>query len=81
MDLPGSVAPFILRNVALLGVDSVMAPRELRLEAWGRLARELDHEKLAAMTSTVPLEGILEAGQEIVAGRIKGRVVVEVGGS
>jgi acrylyl-CoA reductase (NADPH) len=81
MDLPASVAPFILRNVALLGVDSVMAPKALRIEAWSRLARELDHGKLAAMTSTIPLEGALEAGQEIVAGRIKGRVVVEIGGS
>ena len=81
MDLPASVAPFILRNVALLGVDSVMAPKALRLEAWGRLARELDHGKLAAMTSTVPLDKVLEAGGRIVEGRIKGRVVVEIGGS
>ena len=51
----------------------------MRLEAWNRLARELDHDKLAAMTSTIPLDGVIEAGQEIVAGRIKGRVVVEIG--
>ena len=79
MDLPSTVAPFILRNVSLLGVDSVMAPKALRLEAWSRIARELDHEKLAAMTSIIPLDGVLEAGKEIVAGRIKGRVVVEIG--
>ncbi|KFG69784.1 MDR family oxidoreductase [Microvirga sp. BSC39] len=79
MDLPGTVAPFILRNVSLLGVDSVMAPKALRIEAWSRIARELDHEKLAAMTSTIPLDGVMEAGQEIVAGRIRGRVVVEIG--
>lgn len=79
MDLPSTVAPFILRNVSLLGVDSVMAPKVLRLEAWNRIARELDHDKLAAMTSTIPLDGVLEAGREIVAGRIKGRVVVEIG--
>jgi acrylyl-CoA reductase (NADPH) len=56
-----------------------MAPKGLRLEAWSRIARELDHGTLAAMTSTIPLDRVLEAGQEIVAGRIKGRVVVEIG--
>jgi acrylyl-CoA reductase (NADPH) len=79
MDLPTTVAPFILRNVTLLGVDSVMAPKALRMEAWGRLARELDHGKLAAMTSTISLDDVMEAGQKIVAGQIKGRVVVEIG--
>jgi acrylyl-CoA reductase (NADPH) len=79
MDLPATVAPFILRNVALLGVDSVMAPKALRLEAWGRLARELDLDKLAAMTSSVSLDQVSQAGREIVEGRIKGRVVVEIG--
>jgi len=78
MDLPSTVAPFILRNVALLGVDSVMAPRALRLEAWNRLVHELDHSKLAAMTSTIPLDEVVEAGRRIVAGQIKGRVVVEI---
>jgi acrylyl-CoA reductase (NADPH) len=79
MDLPSTVAPFILRNVALLGVDSVMAPKALRVEAWNRLAQELDHTKLAAMTSTIPLDQVEAAGREIVEGRIKGRVVVEIG--
>jgi acrylyl-CoA reductase (NADPH) len=78
MDLPTTVAPFILRGVSLLGVDSVMAPKALRLEAWGRIARELDHDKLAAMTSIIPLDRVMEAGRDIVAGKIKGRVVVEV---
>jgi acrylyl-CoA reductase (NADPH) len=79
MDLPGSVAPFILRNVALLGVESTMAPKPLRLEAWRRLASELDHDKLAAMTSTMKLDQIIEAGQRIVQGKVRGRIVVEVG--
>jgi acrylyl-CoA reductase (NADPH) len=78
MDLPGSVAPFILRNVALLGVESTMAPKALRLEAWRRLASDLDQDKLAAMTSTMTLEQVIEAGQQIVQGKIRGRVVVEV---
>ena len=78
-DLPGSVMPFILRGVALLGVDSVMAPRAKRVEAWGRLARELDLDKLDAMTATVPLEGVQAAAERIMAGQVRGRVVVEVG--
>ena len=79
MDLPATVAPFILRNVSLLGVDSVMAPKPRRIEAWNRLVHELDHAKLAAMTSTIPLDEVMEAGRRIVAGQVKGRVVVEIG--
>jgi acrylyl-CoA reductase (NADPH) len=79
MDLPTSVAPFILRNVALLGVESVMAPKALRLDAWSRLARDLDLDKLAAMTSTIALDQVMDAGRAIVDGKIKGRVVVEIG--
>lgn len=78
MDLPSSVAPFILRGVALLGVDSVMAPKALRVEAWDRLARELDFGKLAAMTTTVSLDRVLEAARDIVAGKVRGRLVVQV---
>ena len=78
MDLPTSVAPFILRGVSLLGVDSVMAPKSLRLEAWSRLARDLDREALARITSTIPLEGVIEAGAAILEGRIRGRVVVTI---
>lgn len=78
MDLPTSVAPFILRGVSLLGIDSVMAPRELRREAWGRLAGELDHGKLAALSRVISFEDIPEAAREIVEGRIRGRVVVQM---
>jgi len=79
MDLPTSVAPFILRGAALLGIDSVMAPKALRLEAWGRLARDLDHAKLAAMTRTIGLDEVISAGAEILAGKVRGRTVVEIG--
>ena len=79
MDLPATVAPFILRGVSLLGVDSVMAPQALRHEAWGRLASDLDRAKLAAMTSTVKLADTPQVAAEILAGRTRGRVVVEIG--
>jgi acrylyl-CoA reductase (NADPH) len=79
MDLPASVAPFILRGVALLGVDSVMCPKARRLEAWARLASDLDRDKLATMTTTIPLESVIETGKAIVEGKVRGRVVVEVG--
>ena len=79
MDLPASVAPFILRGVALLGVDSVMCPRALRLAAWGRLAQGLNHAKLAAMTTTIGLGGVIETAAAILAGKVRGRVVVEIG--
>ena len=79
MDLPASVAPFILRGVSLLGVDSVMAPLALRREAWLRLERDLDLAKLAAMTTTVPLAEAPRVAADILAGKTRGRVVVEVG--
>jgi acrylyl-CoA reductase (NADPH) len=79
MDLPMTVAPFILRGVALLGVDSVMCPKPRRLEAWQRLATDLDREKLAVMTTTIPLDAVIETGKAIVEGKVKGRVVVEIG--
>jgi acrylyl-CoA reductase (NADPH) len=79
MDLPTSVAPFILRGAALLGIDSVMAPKARRLEAWGRLARDLDHCKLAAMTRTIKLDEVIPAGADILAGKVRGRTVVEIG--
>lgn len=78
MDLPGSVAPFILRGVALLGIDSVMAPAALRREAWARLARDLDRAKLAAMTRTIGLAEVIEAGAGILAGQVRGRTVVAI---
>ncbi len=78
MDLPTSVAPFILRGVSLLGIDSVMAPKALRLEAWRRIATELDHQKLARLSTTIGFDDILQAGRDIVEGKIRGRVVVEM---
>lgn len=78
MDLPASVAPFILRGVSLLGVDSVMAPKALRLEAWRRIVSDLDHDKLAALTTRVPFSGVLAAARDIVEGKVRGRVVVEM---
>jgi acrylyl-CoA reductase (NADPH) len=78
MDLPGSVAPFILRAVSLLGIDSVMAPKSIRLEAWRRIVRDLDLGKLEAMTTTVGIEDVIEVGRAILAGRTRGRVVVKI---
>jgi acrylyl-CoA reductase (NADPH) len=78
-DLPATVMPFILRGVALLGVDSVMCPKPRRLEAWQRLATDLDRDKLALMTTTIPLEAVAETGKAIVEGKVRGRVVVEIG--
>lgn len=78
MDLPTSVAPFILRGVKLVGVDSVMAARELRLRAWALLDRTLDRKLLAEMTTVVPLAKAIEVGQQIVEGKVRGRVVVRI---
>jgi acrylyl-CoA reductase (NADPH) len=78
MDLPASVAPFILRGVSLLGIDSVMAPKALRLEAWRRLAAGLDHGKLATLSRTIGFDDIIETAKAIVEGKIRGRVVVEI---
>ncbi|MBS0533009.1 MAG: oxidoreductase [Proteobacteria bacterium] len=79
MDLPGSVAPFILRGVCLLGIDSVMCPLPKRQEAWKRLETDLDRQKLAAMTREIGLSELPQAAGEIVAGQIRGRVVVKIG--
>ncbi|MDZ5697190.1 MDR family oxidoreductase [Chelativorans sp. M5D2P16] len=78
LDLPASVAPFILRGISLLGVDSVMAPRVLRLEAWRRLAAELDHARIAAVSHTIPFRQVVDAAGDIIAGRVRGRLVVEM---
>jgi len=78
IDLPASVAPFILRGVSLLGIDSVMAPKTLRLEAWRRLASEIDHGKLAALSRTIGFDDIIDTANAIVEGKVRGRVVVEV---
>ena len=79
MDLPGSVAPFILRGVTLIGIDSVMASKPRRVKAWERLASDLDRKKLAALTVTRPLADVVELAPKILAGKVRGRVVLEVG--
>ncbi|MER8992796.1 oxidoreductase [Mesorhizobium sp. M0074] len=78
MDLPASVAPFILRGVSLLGIDSVMAPKAVRLEAWRRIGADLDHAKLASLSMSIGFDGIIGAAHEIVEGKIRGRVVVDI---
>lgn len=78
MDLPASVAPFILRGIALYGIDSVMAPMARREVAWTRLARDIDRGALAAITRTVGLAQALEVGYAILDGQVRGRVVVDV---
>ena len=78
MDLPTTVAPFILRGVRLLGVDSVNCPMALRRAAWDRLARDLDRKKLAAMTETFPFDRAFELGARILKGELRGRVVLTI---
>jgi acrylyl-CoA reductase (NADPH) len=79
MELNTSVAPFILRGVSLLGIESVRAPKAVRDEAWQRLAGDLDRDKLAAMTTMIPFDAIPAAARDIVDGKVRGRLVVEVG--
>jgi acrylyl-CoA reductase (NADPH) len=78
MDFPSSVAPFILRGVTLYGIDSVMAPQIVRLEAWQRLARDLDIAKLDAITREIALGDAVVAAGELLEGKIRGRLVVDV---
>jgi acrylyl-CoA reductase (NADPH) len=78
MDLPVTVAPFILRGVSLLGIDSVMCPLALRQEAWRRLDAEFDRGKMAAMTSEIALADVIDAGRRIVEGQVRGRIVVKI---
>ena len=78
MDLPASVAPFILRSVKLIGIDSVMAPVARRVAAWACLASDLDAGKLAAITREITLAEALAAGPDILAGKVRGRLVVNV---
>lgn len=78
MDLPTSVAPFILRGVTLIGIDSVMCPMDLRRQAWRRLETELDRGKIAAMTSEIGLADVIDAGARIIDGQVRGRIVVKV---
>ncbi len=78
MDFPGTVAPFILRGVTLYGVDSVMAPKGKRIAAWNALAAELDPLRLAAITHEITLAEALAAASDILAGKVRGRLVVNV---
>jgi len=78
MDLPASVAPFILRGISLLGIESVYMPMPRRLQAWQRLARDLDPKVLAAMTRMISLKDVPKAAEDILAGRVRGRLVVEI---
>ncbi len=78
MDLPSSVAPFILRGVCLLGIDSVMCPIEPRKAAWQRLASDLDRSKLAEITKEISLDEVPEWGAKILAGQVRGRIVVKI---
>jgi acrylyl-CoA reductase (NADPH) len=78
MDLPTTVMPFILRNVALLGVDSVMAPLPLRQQAWDRLARDLNPALLESMIDEVGLEQAIDKAAQLMAGQVRGRVVVKI---
>ena len=79
LDLPSTVAPFILRGISLYGIDSVMRPRADRELAWRRVASELDRVKLAQMTSEIRLGEVIAAGRAIVEGGVRGRIVVKIG--
>ncbi|WP_374104190.1 zinc-binding dehydrogenase, partial [Burkholderia sp. LMG 13014] len=78
MDFPATVAPFILRGVTLVGIDSVMCPRADRLEAWRRLASDLDVEKLGAIGHQVGLRDVIPLAQDLIDGKVRGRIVVDV---
>ena len=78
MDFPASVAPFILRGVTLVGIDSVMRPRADRLQAWQRLARDLDKSLLTQMTREIGLAEAIPTAEALLAGQVRGRVVVDV---
>jgi acrylyl-CoA reductase (NADPH) len=78
MDLPTTVAPFILRGVSLIGIDSVMCPLPLREAAWRRLEADLDREKIAAMANEIGLDDVIAAGRRIVEGKVRGRIVVKI---
>ena len=77
-DFPGTVMPFILRGVTLAGIDSVMAPLSARQEAWTRLARDLDPKRLDLITEEVGLDGAIAKAQELMDGRVRGRIVVRI---
>ena len=78
MDLPLSVAPFILRGVSLIGIESVMAKRSVREAAWQRLASDLSRTAFSSITQVVNLEGAMDVGRKILSGEVRGRIVVDV---
>lgn len=78
MDLPTSVAPFILRSVSLLGIDSVHCAQKLRQEAWRRLASDLDRGRLETMTTQIGLSDVIDTAGNILEGRVRGRIVVKI---
>jgi len=78
MDLPTSVAPFILRGVCLLGIESVMCPIELRKTAWNRLVSDMDPGKLAEITHEIGLDQVIDTAAKILAGQVRGRIVVKI---
>ena len=78
MDFPATVAPFILRGVTLVGVDSVMCPRHRRLEAWQRLGRDLDPSKLETIAHEIGLTEAVECASQLLAGKVRGRVIVDI---
>jgi acrylyl-CoA reductase (NADPH) len=78
MDLPTTVAPFILRGISLIGIDSVMCPLPLREAAWRRLETDLDRKKIAAMANEIGLDDVIAAGRRIVEGKVRGRIVVKI---
>jgi acrylyl-CoA reductase (NADPH) len=78
MDLPTTVAPFILRGVSLLGINSVTKPKPARLEAWDRLARDLDKTKLGELSTTIGFYKVMETAADILQGKVRGRVIVEI---
>ena len=80
MDLPATVAPFILRGVSLVGIDSVMAPQAVREQAWRALDAEIDRTRLDSITRVIPLSGAIEAARELMQGQVRGRLVVDVDG-
>ncbi|MDT4838001.1 Acrylyl-CoA reductase AcuI [compost metagenome] len=77
-DLPASVLPFILRNVTLAGIDSVNAPQPARLQAWSRLASDLDLDKLARTTKVIGLAEVPDVASQVLAGKVQGRTIVDV---
>jgi acrylyl-CoA reductase (NADPH) len=78
MDFPATVAPFILRGVTLAGIDSVMASHERRVEAWQRIAQDLSTARLASMVKEISLAEALAAAPDVLDGKIRGRLVVDV---